>query len=208
MEYCPYCAAPVSPGAKTCHQCKKSLDISALNFSYLPDENISVINKKAQRKIWLKEHSRFIWPIATLMLGFILGGVLIYGYAQLQFSGERDTLQNKIARIETELENAQNSSAAQSAGLKQTLKQKDAVIGLLIKQRQTLSRIINFTRRLAGSSVITPNSPETAKSFRANITYLKNQFEKQQEQIDALGLIAKKTFNVLPIPQLMERPNP
>lgn len=206
MEYCPYCAAPVSAGAKTCHNCKKSLDISAVHFIYEPDANISAINKKARRKIWLKEHSRFIWPIVTLLIGLIAGGIIIYGYAQMQFINERDMLQNKISSIQATLEMARAESAGKNAGLKQSLQQKEQVITLLIQERQTLSRIINFTRRLARNSTITPNGPADAKSFKANITYLKKQFEKQQTALDATGQIAKKSFNVLPVPQLMDTP--
>jgi len=206
MEYCPFCAASISEGAKTCHNCKKSLDISAFSFTYAPEKNISALNKKVLREIWFKEHSRFIWPFVTLIIGFILGGLLTYGSAQLQFNSEREVLQNKIAGFEAEIQQFKSAAVNQDAGLQQSMKQKDHLIDLLTQERQTLSRIINFTRRLARTSVISSGSPAETKTFRANVAYLKRQFDKQQAQIDGTGLLAKKTFNVLPIPQLMKAP--
>ena len=81
MRYCPYCSAPISDSAKTCHNCKKSLEFNIV-ASALENSEESDFKKSALRKIWIKERMRFVWPVITLFIGFIIGGVIL-----LLFSG-------------------------------------------------------------------------------------------------------------------------
>ena len=56
-------------------------------------------NKDAMRKIWLREHSSKIIPIITLIIGFVIGAILLYSYAQIQFTNERSEYQETIANL-------------------------------------------------------------------------------------------------------------
>ena len=85
MQYCYHCSEPISKPAKICPHCKRTMDMSAFE-SLLAEHESSHLSKKSLRRIWRREHSYLFWPFLTLVIGFIIGGILTYGFAQLQFS--------------------------------------------------------------------------------------------------------------------------
>lgn len=203
MHYCPYCSAPVSENAQTCHECKKNLDFAVLR-EVLETGEESDVNKKALRKIWYKEHAIYIWPVFTLIIGFIAGGVILYLVALGQFASEKEELNSEINNLKAQIADINNNAQDAQSGLQDQLQAKDQIISVLGEQRTTLSRIINFTRRMAQNSIITPNSADEATSFRRNFRYLERQFNQQQEQLDATAYEGDRTFNLETLPQFLE----
>ncbi len=99
MEYCPHCSSALSKeNFKKCPYCKKNIDMGDIAAVVEPGES-SEKNKDAIRKIWFREHSSKIIPVITLIIGFVVGAVLLYSYAQLQFSNERSDYQNNITQL-------------------------------------------------------------------------------------------------------------
>jgi hypothetical protein len=203
MKYCPYCAFQLTKPSNVCPNCKKILDTGVLSEIYFSEEG-SEVNKKLLRQKWFKEHSYIIFPILTLIIGFFVGGIIIYGYTQLQFKGERSGYQNTIAELKTTIANKDSSVANSNEEFQKELNLKNDIITALSEQKVILSRVINFTRRFSNNSIITPNSEEEADYFKRNVLYLNNQFEKQQEKLDETGFASDESYNLLTIPEILE----
>ncbi len=202
MRYCPYCSAQISESAKSCHSCKKSLDFEAISNLFEPGEE-SAINKSAQRKIWLKEHARFVWPVVTLVAGFIIGGVILYSMARMQSASEKEALSSEIRDLKNQIEQINTRAAGAQSGLKGELEEKDRIISILTNQRKTMGSIINFTRRFTNGSAVTPNSEGIATSFKNNFRYLQRQFESQQEELNQTAFKNNRKFNLKTAPQFL-----
>ena len=69
MEYCPYCAQPLSKSFKVCPNCRKSLQFDLLEKVYRPG-NSSHINKKVLKRMWYREHLHIFIPTISFILGF------------------------------------------------------------------------------------------------------------------------------------------
>ncbi len=203
MHYCPYCSAQISESAKSCHSCKKSLDFEAIASAFEPGE-VSAINKSAVRKIWIKEHARFVWPVLTLIIGFIIGGAILYSIATVRSASEKDSLASQIEDLKNQISQINSEAEGAQTGLQGELQAKDQIISILTTQRQTLTRIINFTRRFSNNSIITPNSNSEATNFRNNFRYLRRQFEDQQEQLNNTAFANNRQFNLKTAPQFLE----
>jgi hypothetical protein len=203
MHYCPYCSAQISEKAKSCHNCKKSLNFETITSLLKPSE-ASELNKSALRKIWLKEHSRFVWPIITLMIGFILGGAVLYSFALIQSAKEKELLAAEITDLKNQISQINSDAKGAQSGLQGTLKAKDQIITVLTAERQTLTRIINFTRRFSNSCVNTPNSESEVTTFKNNFRYLRGQFDDQQAQLDNTAFGNNPKFNLKTAPQFLE----
>lgn len=203
MRYCPYCSEPVSQKARTCSNCKRMLDMEIL-VEALDTTEESEIKKSALRKIKAKENMRFVWPGIAAIIGFIAGGIIFYLIALAQFSIEKgdfttqaDSLNTKITSLKTSVENAKS-------GLQSELDSKEKIIDILSQQRESVTRIINFTRRFAESSVISAGSEEEVVFFRNNFIYLRSQFLNQQDVLDSTDFRQSSRFNLKTIPQFLE----
>jgi hypothetical protein len=64
--------------------------------------------------------------------------------------------------------------------------------------------MIAFTSRLARNSTITPTSPQDIDYFQRNIRYLQNLFNQEQEKLAETSYETPGSFNLIPIPQLLE----
>jgi len=202
MEYCPHCSAALSKeNLKKCPFCKKNIDIRDIAAVVEPGES-SDKNKDAIRKIWFREHSSKIIPVITLLVGFVVGAILLFSYAQLQFSNERSDYQNTIAQLNETISQKDANAGNEKSGFENNLKSKDDVITILAEQRDILANIINFTRRMSRNSTITPTTPNEADYFKRNFTYLSNQFNKQKEALDASEFQSTKQFNLETMPQI------
>ena len=95
MEYCPYCAEQLVKPVKICPNCKKSLDVEILKDLYKPGDTTKV-NTKIKRRIWFKEHTYILYPIFSCMVGFLLGAIILYSYAQVQFLNDRSDQSQEI----------------------------------------------------------------------------------------------------------------
>ena len=202
MEYCPHCSAALSKeNLKKCPFCKKNIDMGDIAAVVEPGES-SDKNKDAIRKIWFREHSSKIIPVITLIVGFVVGAILLYSYAQLQFTNERSEYQDTIAQLNETISQKDANAGNEKSGFENKLKSKDDVITILAEQRDILANIINFTRRMSKNSTITPTAPNEADYFKRNFTYLSNQFNKQKEVLDASEFQSTKQFNLETMPQI------
>lgn len=203
MEYCPHCSARLSrEDLRKCPYCKKNLDLNDWMAVVQPGET-SEINTNAKRKIWFRENSSKIIPVLTLIAGFILGAILLYGYAQIQFTDEKTEFNNQISQLKNTILQNEENAATEKSELQNKLVKKDEIIDLLTEQNATLSSIINFTRRLARNSTITPNSPNEADYFKRNFRYLRNQYIKHTEALSETEYQQKSTPNLITVPQII-----
>jgi hypothetical protein len=203
MRYCPYCSEPVSEKAKTCHNCKAVLDIGLIAELFdTADE--SEMKKSVLRKIKIKERMRFVWPAITLVIGFIIGGIMLYLAALGQFAIQKGDLNSQIDSLQIKIKALNLSTENAQSGLQEQIAAKEKVIEVLGSQRTTLSRIINFTRNFADNCIITPNSEGDVTSFRNNFLYLKRQFENQQEELDKTEFKDSGHLNLKTIPKFLD----
>jgi uncharacterized membrane-anchored protein YhcB (DUF1043 family) len=164
----------------------------------------SDINNKLRWKIWYKEHSHFIYPFITLIIGFVIGAILLYGYAQLEFVSDKSQLNEKISTLQKTID--QNASDANNAKseLQKQLTEKDQIIATLLEQKDLYSRMIYFTRRLGDNSTLTPNTPEDADYYRRNTLYLIRLFEESETRLDSLNIVDDKSYNLQAVPELLQ----
>lgn len=201
MEYCPYCAEKLYKPSKVCPHCKKTLDMELLQAMYEPGEQHQV-NKKIKKKIWFMEHSHIIFPVITLLIGFVAGALLSYSMGQLKFANERSAYEQKISELNKTIASKDAAAGSANAEFKKQLAEKEAIISLLMEQKDNLSRIIRFTNRLVKNSTIIPNSQADSDYFLRNFRYLERQFNNREEKLKAMGINPDKTYNLNPVPQL------
>lgn len=202
MEYCPYCSKTVSPTQKVCPNCKKSLDLDVIQSMYKASET-SDIDKKVKKQIWFKEHSHVIFPIITLILGLAAGIIGAYAFAQLQFINERSEYNEQISELEQQINSGKAAANDAQGELKQQLDSKDEHISILKEQRDIMSRIVNFTRRLSNNSVVTPNTVEEGEYYSRNIRYLIGQFDNQNQLLVEGNFESEPNYNLQTVPQLI-----
>lgn len=203
MQYCPYCSTPITKKTDLCPECKKNLDIDLLGSVYSNSES-SHINTSAKRALWFKEHSRYIWPFITLLIGLAVGAVTLYSFAQLQFAGERSEYQERIAQLETQVNDSQQSAGNAEKGFIEQLEKKDEIITILAEQKKIIGQVISFTRRLANNSTITPNSPGDGDYYSRNVRYLIRQYETQHELLSNSEKENIQNVDLRSIPQFLE----
>jgi len=202
MEYCPYCSTTVSSTQKVCPNCKKSLALNILQSMYMASET-SDIDTKAKKQIWFREHSYVIYPIITLIIGLVAGIIGAYLFAQVQFINERSDYKDQISKLEQQVNSSKAAANNAQGELKQQLDNKDEHIKLLKEQRDIMSKIVIFTRRLATNSAITPNTVEEGEYYNRNIRYLIRQFEGQNQLLIQENFEADPGYNLQTIPQLI-----
>jgi len=202
MEYCPYCSTTVSPSQKVCPKCKKSLDLGKLQSLYEAAETTE-LDKKVKKQIWFKEHSHIIYPFITLVIGLIAGIIGAYSYAQVEFINERSDYKDQISQLQQQINSSKNAANDAQGELKQQLARKDEHIKILKEQRDLISKIVNFTRRLTTNSVITPNTVEEGEYYNRNIKYLIRQFENQNQLLVDGNFESDPGYNLQTVPQLL-----
>lgn len=202
MEYCPNCSAALSKeNIKKCPYCKKNIDMDDWAAVVEPGES-SEKNKDAIRKMWFREHSSKIIPVITLVVGFIIGAISLYSYAQLQFANEKSEYQNTISTLNETISQKDANAGNEKKGFENIIKNKDGVISILAEQKDILANIINFTRRMSRNSTITPTTANEADYFKRNFSYLASQFNKQKETLDQTEFKSTKDYNLKTMPQI------
>lgn len=202
MEYCPHCSAALTKeNFKKCPYCKKNIDMDDWAAVVEPGES-SEKNKDAIRKIWFREHSSKIIPVITLMVGFIIGAILLYSYAQLQFANEKSEYQNTISTLNETISQKDANAGNEKTGFENIIKNKDGIISILAEQKDILANIINFTRRMSRNSTITLTTANEADYFKRNFSYLANQFNKQKEALEQTEFKSTKDYNLKTMPQI------
>ena len=202
MQYCYHCSEPITRPSKVCPHCKRSLDMSMFE-SMLTEHEESDINPNSLRRIWFQEHAHIIWPAVTLVIGFLIGGLVMFGIDRLQFAETRAELEEEIADLKSRIEQKEDATSDIRENLNSQLAAKDRIITILDDQKEILTRIINFTRRFAQSSLITPNSEADANSYKRNFLYLNNQFYDRQDELEATEHANIKNYNLQPVPQVL-----
>lgn len=207
MNYCPHCSQPIYKKVDVCPECKNVINYDLLGGLY-EEGDTSRMNRKAKRRIWFKEHALMIIPTITLIIGFVAGGILMFGYLQIAFQNERDDYDAQIAELNNTI--SQNNSAAQSSsqGFENVIAQKDQIIQILGEQLDLMGRAVNFTTRLDRNSTITPTSTQESDFYRRNILYLRNQFEQQVEAMAETEYEPRRNYSLITIPSLMEQAQP
>lgn len=204
MNYCPYCATQLTKASKVCPNCKKVLDFDLLSEIYSSGKG-SDINKQLLKQKWLKERAHIIIPLISLLVGFFIGGMLAYAYAQGEFAAERTDYRDKISGLQSTVANKDSAVSNSVEEFQTQLSLKDDIIAVLSEQKKTLISITSFTRRLARNSTITPNSADESDYYKRNISYLKGQFEKQQESLIETRYTTQGPDDVITVPQLFEQ---
>ena len=203
MNYCPYCATQIIKPSKVCPNCKKVLDFELLNEIYMSGKG-SEVNKQLLKRKWFKEHTYIITPIVALFIGFFVGGILSYLYAQMEFSGERTDYRGQISELQTSIATKDSAVSNSKDEFQKQLSLKNGIIALLSEQKKTLISVTSFTRRLARNSIITPNSIDESDYYKRNIAYLKSQFNNQQERLVETGFETDEANDIITIPQIFE----
>ena len=203
MTYCPHCSAQLPKPMKICPFCKRTVDIDLISSVYKPGES-SDVQKKIKRKIWFREKLIIILPLITLAAGFAIGVSVTFIYDEIKFTSTREEYEARISTMQaTVAEHDQNAANSQSE-LQQKLSDKDLIIASLSEQNKIFSQMIAFTNRLARNSTITPSSPQDIDYFQRNIRYLQNLFSQQQETLQGTSYKPPDSYNLVPIPQLLE----
>jgi hypothetical protein len=164
----------------------------------------SDINKKLRWKIWYKEHSHFIYPFITLIIGFVIGAILLYGYAQVEFASDKSKLNEQISTLQNTIDQNAADASGEKSELQNRLTEKDQIIETLLEQKDLYSRMVYFTRRLSDNSTITPNTPDDADYFRRNTLYLIRLFEESESRLDSLNVVDDKNYNLQSVPDLLQ----
>jgi hypothetical protein len=203
MEYCPYCAEQLTKPYKVCPYCKKSLDTELLKQIYRPGKS-SKVDHKLKLKQWYREKSFLIYPVIALIIGFLAGAFLFYGYAQIQFSSQRSQYKQQIAQLQQTISSKEEQINNSSDIFRQELATKDSIIQILTEQTDILNRLIYFTRRLTSASNIALANPDDIDFYRRNSIYLISLFEKEKEKLSDTGYQAEQNYNLQTIPQFLE----
>lgn len=203
MTYCPHCSAQLPKPMKICPFCKRTVDLDLISSVYKPGES-SDIQKKIKRKIWFREKLIIILPIFTLAVGFFIGLIVMFVYDEIKFTSTREEYEGRISTMQSTLSEHDQNAANSQIELQQKLSEKDLIITTLSEQNKIFSQIIAFTNRLARNSTITPSSPQDIDYFQRNIRYLQNLFSQQQETLQGTSYTPPDSYNLVPIPQLLE----
>jgi hypothetical protein len=204
MSYCPHCSASLlKENLKKCPVCKKNINMKDMIAVVKPGET-SEKNKDAIRKIWFREHSAKIIPVITLIFGLLIGAILLYSYIQLQFINEKSEYQSTITQLQDIISQKDSNAGDEKTAYENKLKIKDEIISILAEQKNILSNIINFTRRMSRNSTITPTIPNEVDYFKRNFIYLQNQYLKQEQLLVDIQYQDTSKYNLMTIPQLFE----
>ena len=138
------------------------------------------------------------------MVGFLLGAIILYSYAQVQFLNDRSDYKEQIVELQKTVEQNSSSASSERTDLENQLKAKDEIITILTEQNNIFSRLIYFTSRLDDNSTITPNSGEDINYFKRNTLYLIKQFDEQQEKLKNTKYSNGKNYSLRSLPSLLQ----
>jgi len=203
MEYCPFCSEPVKSGAKTCPNCRKTIDFDELAGLYRPGES-SHIDQTAKRRIWIREHALLIYPFIAVLIGLVAGAAVMFTWQEVSIANRINEFETRIGTLQDSISTSKQLADSVQNELQQQLTRKDSIISILDQQKSTMARIITSTRRLARNSTITPNTPDQADYFRRNINYLIRVYNNQQQALKETGHEKLPEFNLKTVPQLLE----
>jgi hypothetical protein len=203
MTYCPHCSEKLPKPTKICPYCKRTVDLGLISSVYTPGDS-SDIQRKMKRKIWFREKLIIILPVIFLAIGLIAGAIAMFVYDEIRFASTRTDYEDQIASLQSTIEDREQNAASSQLELNQIVTEKELIITSLTEQNQIFSRMISFTSRLAKASTITPNSPQDIDYFQRNIRYLQNLFNQEQEKLGQTSYKSPDSFNLTPIPQLLE----
>jgi len=203
MTYCPHCSEQLPKPTKICPFCKRTVDLGLISSVYKPGES-SNIQRKVKRKIWFREKLIIILPIITLAIGLVAGAIAMFVYDEARFISTRNDYEEQITSLQATIEERDQNAASSQLESNQILAEKDLIITTLTEQNQIFSRMVAFTSRLARNSTITPNTPQDIDYFQRNIRYLQNLFNQEQEKLAETSYELPGSYNLIPIPQLLE----
>ncbi len=203
MEYCPFCSGPLNNPAKVCPHCKKALDLHIYQSVFEPGETTKT-NKKALRRLWFKEHSRFLMPLLFLVIGLAVGAAVMFGYSAIHFQLKQNSLEQEITTLNSRLKESGTNTTALSDSLNTFILARDTVVQILKEKNKLLRQIIVFTRRMANNSLVQPHSENETNYFRRNFKYLEKQYEAQRQKQNETYFKAPKKPNLKTIPKLLE----
>lgn len=203
MAYCPHCSEALPKPVKVCPFCNKTIDAELLSAMYQSGES-SDIDKKARRKVWLREKLLFILPVMALVIGVIAGAVIMAVVMEIQYASSRSSYEEQIKTLQEEINNHAESAANANIELNNTLMNKDRIIASLTELNSIYSRMVAFTNRLSRNCTITPSTPQDIDYYQRNIRYLQSLFQQEQENLKTTDYDSTKTYNLVPIPQFLE----
>ncbi len=203
MEYCPFCSEPVKAGAKTCPNCRKTIDFDELAGLYRPGES-SHIDQAAKRRIWIREHALVIYPFVAVLIGLVAGAVLMFTWQEISIANRINEFEARISDLQDSISTSKQKAESVQNELQQQLTRKDSIISILDQQKNTMARIITFTRRLARNSTITPNTSDQADYYRRNINYLIRVYNNQQQALKETAYEKLPEYDLKTVPQLLE----
>lgn len=200
MVYCSYCATRLTKPLEVCPHCKKFIDIEEIKQFY--DTGVSYASMR--RKIWFKEHKRVIMPVITLIVGIAVGFGALYGLLDIQLRNQQARHELQIADLKASMAENQSSIESLKGSFEAQLAKKDSIITLLGGQRETLSKIIYFTRIYAKDLPVTADSLDaSAQAYARNTNYLIGQYEESDQTLESLGFDGGPKYNLQTIPQLL-----
>jgi HAMP domain-containing protein len=200
MVYCSYCATRLTKPLEVCPHCKKFIDIEEIKQFY--DTGVSYASMR--RRIWFKEHKRVIMPLITLILGIAAGFAALYGLLEIQLRNQQTRHELQIADLRASMNENQDSIETLKGSFEEQLAQKDSIVSLLGQQRETLSKIIYFTRIYSKNLPVSADSlDESAQAFARNTNYLIEQYDLQEERLESLGFNSTPKYNLQTIPQVL-----
>ena len=203
MAYCPHCSEALPKPVKVCPFCHKTIDVNLLSSMYEPGES-SEVDKQVRRKIWFREKLLIILPLLALLIGLAGGAAAMLIVMEIQFASSREGYEDQIASLQKEIAKQQQSVASSNQEMNEIIAEKDRIIASLTEQNSIFSRMVAFTNRLARNSTITPNSPQDIDYYQRNIRYLQSLFEQEQEKLKETSYKSEETYNLIPVPQLLE----
>lgn len=202
MAYCPYCSEQIKSDLNVCPHCHKSLDLDMYGSVFSPGESTD-LNRAASRRLWFKEHARFIFPIIFLIIGLTAGVLATFTYAQIHFAQTRSNFEQQIGDLNSQLAVFGQNRKVERDSLQAVIAERDTVVTILAEQNRRLYQIISFTRRMAGNSTITANSAGEQDYFRRNFRYLDRMYRQQQDKLAATYFGPLNTSNLQTIPALL-----
>lgn len=202
MIYCYHCTARLSKDYKVCPHCNKTLDLEMLKRIFHTDTGGDSKGFAALR-IWFWEHNRILMPTILFLFGMGVGFPVWWGYAQVRITAALSQSETQIVSLQSKVADIENQQEKDRERFEAQLAQKDSAITLVASQKETLTKLINLTRRMILSAEIIPNSQDDTDFYRRNTLYLISVFSEQEEALAAAGYRSNKSYDLQTIPALL-----
>ena len=132
-----------------------------------------------------------------------MGGLVAYSGAMAQFASERTGYKSRIADLQKKIDTGASETASIKDTLEEQIKMKDSIIKILQEQQNIMSRIINFTRRLADNSTIMVSTADEQSFYSRNVKYLMKLYNDQTDLLKATGFEPIPNFDLESVPQFL-----